>query len=82
MNELEWSLHAKDVVHERRIGEQWVIRTIDHPDHSEVREDGCTHYVSSIPEFGGRVLRVVVNRNVTPSRIVTAFFDRRLGKKL
>lgn len=43
-------------------------------------EDGNVHYLKAIHEFGERVLRVVVNDRVVPRRVVTAFFDRRVGK--
>ena len=33
-------------------------------------------YFRAIPEFGGRVLRVVVNVAVEPRRVVSVFFDR------
>ena len=35
------------------------------------------HRFARIPEFGDRVLRVVVNTNVARPRIVTVYFDRR-----
>ena len=35
-----------------------------------------------IPEFGGRVLRVAVNRTVEPQRVVSVFFDRKMKGKL
>jgi len=81
MNELEWSQHAKDVMQERQIREEWVTHTILHPDRSEVREDGCTHYIRAVSEYGGRFLRVIVNEAASPNRVVTTFFDRRLGRK-
>ena len=80
MNDLEWSQHAKDVARERQISEGWVLSAIQHPDRSEARNDGLWHYIKSIPEHGGRFLRVVVNRNVSPNRVVTVFFDRRVGR--
>ncbi len=39
------------------------------------------HYTKAIREKDRRVLHIVVNVNVQPNRIVTLFFDRRLGKK-
>jgi hypothetical protein len=36
----------------------------------------------SIPEFGGRVLRVAVNTAVEPNRVVSVFFDRKMKGKL
>jgi hypothetical protein len=35
------------------------------------------HALAHIPEYGGRVLRVVYNRTTIPWRIVTAYFDRK-----
>ena len=36
------------------------------------------HYLYRVDEFDGRVLRVVLNENVKPPRIITVFFDRSL----
>lgn len=33
-------------------------------------------------EFGGRVLRVAVNKAVEPNRVVSVFFDRQMKGKL
>jgi hypothetical protein len=38
------------------------------------------HYTKAIKERNGHVLRVIVNSDVQPNRIVTVFFDRRLQK--
>jgi hypothetical protein len=35
------------------------------------------HRLARIPEFGHRVLRVVVNTRKRPLHVVTVFFDRR-----
>lgn len=35
------------------------------------------HRLARIEEFGGRVLRVIVNTHAAPTRVVTAYFDRR-----
>ncbi|MBE9146756.1 DUF4258 domain-containing protein [Planktothrix mougeotii LEGE 06226] len=67
---------------ERAIPEEWVISAINEPDFCEEHSDNTTHYIKSIPEFGGRFLRVVVNSTVTPNRVVTVFFDRRLRRNL
>jgi hypothetical protein len=56
-------------------------RTLASPERQEVGAKGNIHYIKSIPEHGGRFLRVVVNQTVTPSRIVTVFFDRRLRRQ-
>ena len=80
MPEFEFSSHAKEMLLERRILEEWVWRTIDVPTKKKTGADGNLHYAKSIQEKQDRVLHVVVNPNVSPHRIVTLFFDRRLGK--
>jgi hypothetical protein len=42
----------------------------------------CRSPSRSIPEFGGRVLRVTVNRTVEPKRVVSVFCDRKMKGKL
>ena len=78
MRDIEPSRHARDMLEEREIPEEWMWWTIDEPDQTEIGADDNTHYVKAIPEYGGRFLRVVVNPRVQPERIVTLFFDRRL----
>jgi hypothetical protein len=50
-------------------------------DKKHMGEDGNLHYTKAIRERDGRVLRVVINPAYQPNRIVTLFFDRRLGKR-
>jgi hypothetical protein len=38
--------------------------------------------LAKIPEHGGRVLRVVINRTVVPERVVSVYFDRTMKGKL
>ncbi|MFO8033864.1 MAG: DUF4258 domain-containing protein [Candidatus Bipolaricaulota bacterium] len=78
---MELSQHAKQVLRERSIDKTWVRKAIESPDRVETGEDGNTHYIKSIAEQGERFLRVVVNTHVTPQRVVTAFFDRRLRRE-
>jgi Domain of unknown function (DUF4258) len=80
MANIAFSKHAQDVMRERNIPEEWVHRAVDMPDLIEHPADGTTHYLKTIPEHGGRYLRVVVNPGVAPARAVTVFFDRRLGR--
>jgi hypothetical protein len=79
--DVAFSKHAQDVMRERHIPEEWVRQTLDGPDRVDNLADGTTHYISAIPEHGGRYLRVVVNPGVTPRRVITVFFDRRLGRQ-
>jgi hypothetical protein len=82
MQDLELSQHARDMLQEREIREEWMWRTVLEPDRIEVGMDGNTHYMKAIPEHAGRFLRVVVNADVQPGRIVTLFFDRRLRRRM
>jgi len=74
----EYTAHASLVMTERGIERRWVERVLESP--SETRKDALdpdlSHAVGLVPEFGGRVLRVVYNHKVNPPRVVTAFFDR------
>ena len=53
---------------------------MDSPLRVENHDDGTAHYLSSVPERGGRILRVVVNAKASPAVVVTVFFDRRLRR--
>lgn len=75
------STHAQTVVKERGLSEDWIRRAIEKPDIFENDEDGTTHYIKTIEERDGRVLRVIVNPSEEPKKVVTVFFDRRLRKK-
>lgn len=80
--DFELSAHARDMLQERRIPEEWVWRALSFPDRCETDMSGNMHYIKAIPEYGGRFLRVVVNPAVKPRRIVTVFFDRRLRRQI
>lgn len=81
MPEFEFSTHAKDMLIERNISEEWVWRVLNHPDKKQMGDDGNMHYTKRIKERSGQVLHVVINPNYQPNRIVTFFFDRRLRAK-
>lgn len=76
----EFSEHACDMMRERNIRESWVELTVKDAERTEFRDDGTIHYIRAIDEYGGRYFRVVVNPNVTPRRIVTLFFNRRVRR--
>jgi len=80
MPDLDYTTHARDMLVERQILNEWIQRTINNPDKNWMGEDGNQHYTKAIPEREGRILHVVVNFNDYPNRIITLFFDRRLGK--
>ncbi len=81
MTEVQLSGHARDMLSERGIAEEWVWRTIHTPDRTEAGANGNVHYIKALPEYGGRSLRVIVNHHVEPARVVTLFFDRRLRRQ-
>jgi hypothetical protein len=78
--QLVYTVHAPDMLTERGITEEWVVRAIEAPLRTENHDDGTTHYLSKVPERGGRVLRVVVDAKASPVIVVTVFFDRRLRR--
>lgn len=79
--DFELSTHARDMLQERHIAEEWIWRTLSSPDCQETDISGNVHYIKAIPEHGGRFLRVIVNPTVKPKRVVTVFFDRRLRRQ-
>jgi uncharacterized protein DUF4258 len=81
MEEVRFSSHAWDMLQERHIPEAWARQAMQAPDRTAVGHDHNMHYIKAIAEHGGRFLRVVVNPHVTPKRIVTVFFGRRLRRE-
>ncbi len=78
------SNHAKKVLIEREIPIEWVERALTKPDlrQMERNDQALERRFRRIPEFGGRVLRVVVNVSMQPNRVVSVFFDRSMKGKL
>jgi Domain of unknown function (DUF4258) len=76
----ELSEHARYQMQERKIQASWLDETLATPERLLTLADshGNTHYLRKIADFGDRWLRVVVNPNVDPKRVVTIFFDRRV----
>ncbi len=80
MVQYQFSEHAEDMLRERNISIEWVQFTLNNPEQKETKEDGTIHYICPIKEYKGKFLRVVVNPSSNPVRVVTAFFDRRIGR--
>ena len=70
------------VMAERRIRRAWAERIMDDPERrlDDRADPALRHAIGRIGEYGDRVLRVVYNDRTNPWRIVTAYFDRSLGK--
>ena len=81
MPEPVFTVHARDMLREREIPEQWVLDAISAPDEKNIGSDGNSHYFKSLPERENRFLHVVVNESVEPNRVVTLFLDRRRRTK-
>ena len=82
--EYELSLHARKVLDERKIPLEWMARTLFRPELTlpDPSDPSIERRYRRIPEFGGRVLRVAVNKSVAPNRVVSIFFDRGMKGKL
>lgn len=71
--------HARDAMEKRQIDLAWLEHAFATPDAIEADpvDSELQHRLARIPDWGNRVLRVIVNPTTTPPRIVTVFFDRR-----
>lgn len=78
------SEHAQERIKQRGIQEEWIKRTLSSPEKVEEDPEDSTkvHVFRAIPEFNGRVLHVVYNRDRSPWHIISAFFDRKYKGKL
>ena len=70
--------HAQLRLHLREIQENWVTAAALAPEWTEPepRHAGAERRFRAIPEFGGRVLRVVCLETEDTIRIITATWDR------
>ena len=82
MAAIELSAHAREMLRERGISNEWLERAISAPESQERDEEGNIHLIKTIPEHGMRVLHVIVNPRSEPPKVVTLFFDRRLRRLL
>jgi hypothetical protein len=80
----ELTQHARDALVKRGISMEWLERTLKFPERTE--PDGTDamleHRLAVIPEYGDRVLRVIINPQTTPVRVVTLYFDRKMKGRL
>jgi len=80
--EVEFTQHARDVIAARRLEFEWIRPTMKAPQLVEDAANGTRHFLARVPEQEGRVLRVVVNPQLDPPLVVTAFLDRRMRGRL
>ena len=71
--------HARNALQKREISPAWIEKAVTEPEATEADnvDSDLEHRLRHIPEFGNRVLRVIVNDKAEPPRIITAYFDRR-----
>jgi hypothetical protein len=71
--------HARIVIEKRRLRSEWIEQALGNPEELEKDPDDeeLEHRLAKIEEFGGRVLRVIVNIKARPVKVVTVYFDRR-----
>ena len=80
----ELTQHARDVLEERQIAVEWMDQVLANPELTErdATAPELENRFARIAEFGNRVLRVIVNTQVVPERVVSVYFDRRMKGKL
>jgi hypothetical protein len=75
--------HAEAALLERGIARDWIMDTVLNPEHLE-EDTACSgrkRAFRRIPEFGNRCLRVAYDTAPDELQVVTAFFDRRGGRR-
>ncbi|MBX3120877.1 MAG: DUF4258 domain-containing protein [Fimbriimonadaceae bacterium] len=72
------SSHATDALKTRNIHQDWLERVLNSPSRTvpDFIDSALEHRLGIIAEHDNRVLRVIVNIECTPVRVVTAYFDR------
>ena len=76
---IELTRHAREMLAERNIRQEWLERTIRSPKlvEPDPLRPGVLRAFRRIPERDNRVLRVVYVRRTDTVRVITVFFDRR-----
>jgi hypothetical protein len=78
----QFSEHSLLMFKEREIKKSWIELTLKNPQEKILnQEDGTIHFIKTIEEFGNRNLRIIVNPDFKPQKIVTLFFDRRIKRR-
>jgi len=72
--------HAARALHERGIRVAWIRRTVEEPERLEFAGDGTVHCIARVKEHDGRWLWVVARHEAGAVVVITAFFDRRVGR--
>ena len=73
------SVHAKDVMKNRNIIEDWVYAILDNPSVTQEIDIDEMHLYGIVHEYNARCLKVVVNP--LKNLVITTYFDRKMKKK-
>ncbi|MEK7763015.1 MAG: DUF4258 domain-containing protein [Nitrospirota bacterium] len=77
--------HARESLRKRpTISLEWVERILLQPERVEpdTVDAELEHRLGRIPEYDGRVLRVIVKKATDPLRVITCYFDRKMRRQL
>lgn len=79
MKPIRFTGHALEVMMERNLDRDVVERAVRQPEWNEAdpHDPAVQRRLVSLPERGGRVLRVACVETASEIRILTAFLDRR-----
>lgn len=82
--QLAYTLHARQAMAERGIPSEWVERAVASPERRtrDPFDETVERFFLRVPERGSRVLRVAVNTDSDPWRVVSTFFDRSMRGEL
>jgi hypothetical protein len=81
----ELTEHARESLRKRSvIRMEWLERALAQPRKVELDtiDPELEHRLVRIDEYGGRVLRVIVNKVRNPIRVITVYFDRAMRNRL
>ena len=81
----ELTEHARESMRKRSvIQESWLEQALSQPQRIEPDkvDPELEHRLVRIGEYGGRVLRVIVNKTCNPVRVITVYFDRAMRNRL
>jgi Domain of unknown function (DUF4258) len=77
------SLHARHVVVERKLAEEWIAQVVQSPEFTEPdpTQPVAVRAFGRIAAIGNGTLRVVYYDTGTEYRVITVFFDRRAARR-
>ena len=78
---IRYTHHAEEAIAERGIDRAWIEATLAQPDRTEPDpRPGVTRSYRAVPQFSGRVRRVVHRTAGDDLVVITVHFDRGAGR--